>query len=123
MHHKDLARTRTGPDSSATHGEGRDENELPLLIFKASVGDLKAVLALLKSGADCQATDDQGLTALHHASYFGHIKVVKALLAYPPETVRKALLFKTGAAESTCLHMACENGNFEVVKLLVQAGG
>ena len=65
------------------------------LIMKASIGDWKAVDELLKSGADWEAADDQGLNVLMHASYFGHIRVVKGFLAHLSETQCKASVYQT----------------------------
>jgi uncharacterized protein len=113
-------------------------------------GDLAGMRALLKQGVPCNATDQDGHTALMYAAYNGHSELVAELieagaevnkrdgmdqtaLMYGstgpfPETVK--LLLEHGADPnlvdsnehfSALMHAAAE-GNLEVVKLLIAAG-
>lgn len=44
--------------------------------------DLPAVNSHLKQGVNVNATDKDGLTALHHACRLGGVAIVQALLSY-----------------------------------------
>ena len=79
------------------------------LLRKATTGDWKAVKKLLVEGADRHLADNQGFTALHHAAYFGHTHVVRALLE-AAEGNREALLFQPLANGGTSLHVASHMG-------------
>eukprot|EP00667_Euglena_gracilis_P005414 EG_transcript_5452 len=52
------------------------------LLAAASVGDANAVRRLLVQGANPDATDLHGFSALHLACYFGHAEVVHVLVAH-----------------------------------------
>ena len=54
--------------------------KMPALHKAAQKGDVKAVEALLKDGANMHATDKHGRTALTWAAGEGHAEVVTALL-------------------------------------------
>lgn len=78
--------------------------------------DRAKVAALLKEGADVNASQGDGMTALHWAAYHEDVSLAKQLL-------------KSGAhAEAanrygvTPLAVACTNGNTEIVTLLLEAG-
>ena len=78
--------------------------------------DATAMRALLDAGADVQAAQQDGMTALHWAAYHDDVSAAK-------------LLVKAGAdagAETRYgvqpLSLACLNGNAEMVKLLLEAG-
>ena len=62
----------------------------------------------------------QGACFFDAASYFCHIKVIKVFNS--PETIHKALVFKTTAGSLTCLHIASQNRHIEVIETLLQAG-
>lgn len=57
-----------------------DDEDLTVLMRKASDGDETWVKDLLKRKVDLDATDDAGCTALMHAAYAGQFEVVKLLL-------------------------------------------
>ena len=50
------------------------------LIESAKIGDIQKVSTLLAQGAEINATDNQGVTALSWSSYNGHAEVVKTLI-------------------------------------------
>lgn len=50
------------------------------LLWAASAGSAKAVLALIRAGADVEACDKDGLTALHCAASRGHTDTIDTLL-------------------------------------------
>lgn len=87
-----------------------------LLIDGARHGDVEDVLEALKGGANVNAQDDLGRTALHMASANGRLELVQ-------------LLLEAGADVGTCnvekntpLHWACLNGHVQVVALLLKYG-
>jgi ankyrin repeat protein len=82
----------------------------------AEQGDQAGVRALLRTGADVNASQPDGTTALHWA-------------AYHDDTETAALLIKAGAEVNvvnyygiSALAQACKNGSAAMVKLLLDAG-
>ena len=60
---------------SVEDGDGRQP-----LLWGASAGSAKAVLALIRAGATVEASDKDGLTALHCAASRGHTDCIDSLL-------------------------------------------
>jgi ankyrin repeat protein len=81
-----------------------------------SAGDVQRVLALLDAGADIDALDKHGQTALMNASHRGDAGLVQALVA------RGAKLNHTAKYRLTALMLAVIAGHPEVVRILVAAG-
>lgn len=83
----------------------------------AARGDARAVAALLRDGADVNAAQGDGMTALHWAARHGDAALTGALLEAGA---------RTGAATRlggyTPLHMAAELGFAPIVGALVEAG-
>jgi ankyrin repeat protein len=80
-------------------------------------GDAEAVRALLKQGADVNAPQGDGSTALHWAAETNNVEIVRLLLdasANVDATTRNGAL--------TPLHVGAEAGSAAVVELLLQAG-
>lgn len=78
--------------------------------------DRAKVAALLKQGADVNASQVDGMTALHWATYHDDLSLA-------------TLLLKSGASAKagnrygvTPLSLACKNGNAEIVELLLKTG-
>ena len=117
----------------------------------ASRGDVEAVLALLKQGADVNLPQGDGMTALHWAAANGNAELARILIyagagvgartrngSYAPlhlasqeehVEVVKALLAAgadpnalTSTGAVTPLHFAAESGNVEVIMALVEHG-
>ena len=80
-------------------------------------GDRADVLAMIKKGADVNAPQGDGVTALHWAARHGDAELVTALVAAGANT-RAGTQF--GAY--TPLHIAAERGSAPIVKALVGAG-
>lgn len=89
------------------------------LIKQAEKGNTAKVLSLLKQGADINATDDDGWTALHSAIGMNHWETAEALIAAGAEvnTRRKEQLLDT-----TPLMDAAACGSLSTVKALLEAG-
>ena len=88
------------------------------LLWASSLGHEHVVAALLEGkykGADVEQACG-GSTALERASHFGHVGVVRALLARSAKQVRPG---KT----PTAMHYAMARNSIEVVKLLLAAPG
>ncbi len=122
-----------------------------MTLMRASAkGDLTSVKRLLKEGADVNAADTHGRTALLEASWAGHLDVVKLLIekgadvnaaditGYSPlmraseeghSDIASALI-KAGAETNargkvrgtTPLMLAAENGHVKVIDLLLANG-
>ena len=86
------------------------------LIDAAGCGELGLVKTLLEKGANVNAQDDHGMTALTAASRQGHVAVAQLLVD------RDADVDERDSAGETALMYAASKGLFEVVKLLVENG-
>ena len=83
----------------------------------AEKDDLVAVRALLKSGADVNAAQGDGMTALHWASLNGDVKMVDVLL-----TAGATVEPLTRVGRYTPLHLASSRGHADAVARLLAAG-
>ncbi|MFA6263492.1 MAG: ankyrin repeat domain-containing protein [Candidatus Babeliales bacterium] len=88
-------------------------------VLYAAVADKKAWLIdlLLKIGANPNAKDPLGNTALMKAAQENEIEIVRLLIAAP------ANLNEKDKSNSTALMLAAQNGSIEIVRLLLQVGG
>lgn len=57
-----------------------DKDKRQPLLWAASAGYAKAILALIRAGASVEASDKDGLTALHCAASRGHTDCLDTLL-------------------------------------------
>jgi ankyrin repeat protein len=83
----------------------------------AMSGDVAAVRALLKAGADVNAAQGDGVTGLHWAARSGHEELASTLIV-AGANVKATTRF--GAI--TPLHLAAERGSGPIVQALVKAG-
>src|SRR5438105_4781685 len=79
-------------------------------------GDVAAVRALVQKGADVNAPQGDGSTALHWAAELGDVEMTKLLLG-----ARANVDARTRLDDLTPLHVAAEEGNGPVVRLLLDA--
>ena len=83
----------------------------------AERGDLEAVRALLRDGADANGAQADGTTALHWAAMNDDVRIVEVLL-YAGATVKPT----TRLGGYTPLHLASRNGHGDVVRALLEGG-
>lgn len=83
----------------------------------AMEGDREQVRALLEGGADVDAAQGDGMTALHWAAYNDDQEMLKMLLKAGADVGATTRLGNT-----TPLLLACRNGNPATVKALLEAG-
>jgi len=86
------------------------------LTLAAHFGHTETALALIEKGADVNATDQYGYTALQYAAKYGHAETVLALIA------NGADVNAAGQYGYTALHYAAINGHAETVLALINAG-
>ena len=86
------------------------------LIEAAKDDKIQIVNEMLDKGADVNAKDKDGWTALLHATWYGNIDVVNQLIAKGTDVNAK------NNDGETALMFAYENGYGEIVKLLKTAG-
>jgi ankyrin repeat protein len=80
-------------------------------------GDLERVRALLRDGADVNAAQGDGMTALHWSALNGHLEAMNVLL-YAGATTEPL----TRVGRYTPLHLASSRGHAASVARLLQAG-
>jgi len=87
------------------------------LIEAARNGDAAAVQTLLAGGADANAAQGDGLTALHMAAQEGYLEIAEALLGAGADVEAK-----TRIGDYTPLHLAAQEANAPVARVLLEAG-
>ncbi|KAG5891757.1 hypothetical protein JTB14_012491 [Gonioctena quinquepunctata] len=97
---------------SVTDGDKRQP-----LLWAASAGSARAVLALIRAGANVEAADKDGLTALHCAASRGHTDCMDTLL-----TLCGASIDVIDSNGCTALHYAVTLGHADATALLLAHG-
>ncbi|XP_006619672.1 ankyrin-3-like isoform X1 [Apis dorsata] len=95
---------------------GKQSDPSTAFLRAARAGQLEKVLEYLESGVDINASNANGLNALHLAAKDGHLEIVRELLK------RGAVVDAATKKGNTALHIASLAGQEEVVQLLVQRG-
>ncbi|KAG8527897.1 uncharacterized protein KY384_006813 [Bacidia gigantensis] len=121
--------SRTAVDSSASNYERlqRTSNQLQGLRSAARDGDHLLVQLQLEEGAEINAQDADGRTALSFAAEYGSESAVRTLIENGADVNLKCFVRWSGAdrvfnSERTPLHWACWNGYAGIVGLLITAG-
>jgi ankyrin repeat protein len=87
------------------------------LLDAARRGDVTAVRSALSDGADPNAAEGDGLTALHIAAKQGNSQIARLLI-----DARANVEAKTRLGEYTPLHLAAEGAHVSVVRVFLEAG-
>ena len=80
-------------------------------------GDADAVRSLLRAGADVNASEGDGMTALHWAAEAGHVDIAEILIQGGANVDAATRL-----GDYTPLHLAGRQGNASFVHVLLEAG-
>lgn len=145
----DLVQTQVLLDSGADVKASSGRDRIGVLFIAAEKGHTEIANALLAHGAEINAKDSSGNTALHHAAQGGHTDIVNRLLAAGVEIDAKGSFGETAmhravwgrhteiahalvtggadidakdSASTTALTRAAEGGCTEIVKILLAAG-
>ena len=95
---------------------GAAASQTPGLLDAVKEGDAQAVRSLLASGADANAAQGDGLSALHVGAQQGNVELVNLLIAAGAK-----LEAKTRIGGYTPLHVASQGAHAEVVRALLKA--
>ena len=101
---------------SARKAEIERDNPADDLLRIAESGDVAKLQRVLGRGADVNACDDSGVTALMVAAYHGRLEMVKALLEH------RAELNAANSEGLTAAMLADDAGHEEIVRHLVALG-
>jgi cytohesin len=105
--------TKQTPQETATI----QTNPPSQIIVAASKGDIEIVKHLLQKDSYINADDENGFSAIHHASSNGHENIVAILLSAGVN-----IDDQTNNRGQTPLHMAVEHNHINVVSLLLSKG-
>ena len=89
----------------------------PDLAEAAMAGDIDRVRSQLEGGADVNAAQGDGMTALHWAAHKDNLEMARMLLDAGADVGRG-----TRIGSITPLFMACTNGSATMIELLLEAG-
>ncbi|XP_016428085.1 death-associated protein kinase 1-like [Sinocyclocheilus rhinocerous] len=84
----------------------------PPLLIAAGCGNVQIIDVLMKKGAEIQAFDKTGATAIYHAARHGHVGTLRFLHE------KKCPLDIQDKSGETALHVAARYGNVDVVQYL-----
>lgn len=103
-------------DSTDDSGNDSDD-DLDALLYDACIGgDVESVHTLLAHGASNDTANRQGATALHAATWNGHLAVMRLLIE------ARAGVDATNERGCTCLHIAAQAGLAACARCLLEHG-
>lgn len=103
---------------SGADPEFRWKGDIPVLQLVAGRGNVAVASALIEAGANVDATDDFGSTALHVAASFARFDLVQLLVAVGADvTVRDAV--QQTAQDATCWVISCPADERRDMQLLL----
>lgn len=104
----------------------RERRKQTALMWAAAEGHAAVVDELIRAGADCQATLDSGFSPFMFAVREGRRDVIRVLLDAGVDINRPMNPERTGGRHPrrgmTALHLAIENGHYELAAQLLQWG-
>ena len=92
-----------------------EDNKWSPLHYLCVSGEIKILKFLLEKRVNCNKVTIDEWTPLQLATYFGRVEVVEALLQTSNLLINKKTKFR-----GTALHLACETGNEQIMKLLLE---
>jgi dipeptidyl aminopeptidase/acylaminoacyl peptidase len=109
---------RQPPPGAPRAGDAAEKTALGAeLLAAAAAGDPAGIQALLARGADVNAKNPYGATALSFAADKGHLEVVKLLLQHGADVNAKDTFYKASP-----LYWAVSRSHLDIVKTLLEAG-
>jgi ankyrin repeat protein len=81
---------------------------------------LAVVEYLLEHDAEIDALDADDWTPVHHACSRGHLELLKLIQSKKADNFR-ALLRKATNVNATCIHLAVQSGNVDLVTYILSA--
>jgi ankyrin repeat protein len=97
-----------------------NEDGLNKLHIAAFAGNVEMIHFLVKQGIDIAQKDKQSKTVLHHACSSGALEAVKAVIKYLKNLHLVSILDEQDSSGNTGLHVACEKGDYGIVKYLLE---
>lgn len=88
-------------------------------------GNLSIVKELMNHGADPNAQNvnfGEGKTPLQTACIGGYVAVVKTILDHNTQRITELVEARARGSRNTVMHFAAENGDLEMVKVLIEYG-
>lgn len=109
-------KTMLAEDASLVHSRINGTNDERPVHWAALSGNIEVVTLLLDNGAEIDAVDAQGLTALHWAAWQGQPEVARLLVG------RGASVDLVSVAGNTALDRAITDGHQDVAEYLTSIG-
>lgn len=109
-------KTMLAEDASLVHSRINGTNDERPVHWAALSGNIEVVTLLLDNGAEVDAVDAQGLTALHWAAWQGQPEVARLLVG------RGASVDLVSVAGNTALDRAISDGHQDVADYLTSIG-
>ncbi|CAF3672911.1 unnamed protein product [Rotaria sordida] len=99
-------------------GMPQDRQGIRPLHLACKEGYLSIVEYLIEQGTQIDVIDTDSWTPLHYACSKGHLDIVKLIYSNEKTFFQKLLLMKTNT-DATCLHLAVQSGNIELVEYIL----